>query len=209
MQTLSQVTVASALGAALLLLAGGVGHVRRAQVFAEVLARQQLVPRGLRRAVATLIGPAEVVLGGTAVAAWSAGSPRAVWALVMVAGCYAVFGVYTTVVMVRAPSAPCGCFGDDGPVTPLVAARAWALAVVAGVAAVAVPAVAPAPPAARLWLLVPAVLVATAGWLVPKVLGTGLAPVPVADSTIDRAAGVVPGMRMSRGSEPDAPSRSL
>ncbi len=209
MQTLAQIAIASALGAALLLIVGGFGHVRRARAFAEVLARQQLVPHGLRRAVATIIGPAEVVLGGTAVAAWLGASQRAAPALAMIAGCYAVFGCYTAVVLVRAPGAPCGCFGADEPVTPLVAARAWVMAGVAGVAAVAVSAIPPTPLSARPWLLAPAVLVASAGWLVPKVPGSDLDPVPVDDSTFDRPTGVVTSVSMSRGSEPDAPSTSV
>ncbi|MFD0521974.1 MauE/DoxX family redox-associated membrane protein [Paractinoplanes durhamensis] len=72
MQTLAQVATASGLGAALLLVAGGLGHARGARAFAEVLGRQQLVPPSLRRAVAVTIGPAEIVLGGTAVVTWSA-----------------------------------------------------------------------------------------------------------------------------------------
>ncbi|MFD0521975.1 hypothetical protein [Paractinoplanes durhamensis] len=77
---------------------------------------------------------------------------------------------------VRAPSAPCGCFGDGGPVTTLVVARAWVLAVATGVAAIAVAIGAPTPLSARLWLLAPAVLVASAGRLVP--LDSTLAGLP-------------------------------
>ncbi len=180
MQTLAQVVVAAALGAALLLIAGGVGHVRGAGAFAEVLARQQLVPQRLRRAVAAILGPAEVLLGGAAVAAWLGVPHRAAPALAMVAGCYVVFGGYLAVMMVRVPSAPCGCFGADGPATPLVAARAWLLAGVAGSAAIVVSAISHTPLPARVWLLAPAVLVALAGYLVPKVLG--LDPAPAVDT---------------------------
>ncbi|HEX8630148.1 MAG TPA: MauE/DoxX family redox-associated membrane protein [Catenuloplanes sp.] len=205
MEIVAHAVVTAALGAALLLIAGGVNHLRDRGTFAAVLATQSVVPRRLRGAAATTVAVAETLTAAVAVTAWLAAPRAAAAAFAIVAGCYAALGLYTAVVRVRAPTAPCGCFGTGGPVTPLVVARAWLFAAAAGSAALLAPVVVDIALPARLALLAPAVMVALAGWLVPAVL----APAAPTDSTFRGHPGVVASTSRSRGSEPDAPHRPL
>jgi hypothetical protein len=168
-----------ALGGALLLVAGGVVHLRDRRAFGTVLAAQRLVPGRLRGAVAIATGPAEVAVGTAMLAGWLAAPALLGWALPAGAACYAAFGAYTTVLRVRRPAAPCGCLGGRAPVTWLVAVRAWLFAVAAAVAAV-VPVV-PAGEAGRLWPLAVAIVVAGTAWLIPELFA---APAPVGKTQV-------------------------
>jgi hypothetical protein len=104
-----------------------------------------------------------VAVATAAVVAWLAGS---VVVLSSVGVLYLAFGVYTLVLRVRAPGAPCGCFGGAGQVTWAVVTRAWVFAAVVA----ACQRVEPDPAlGARVVLLAPAVLVALAAWLLGEV----------------------------------------
>lgn len=171
MELLAHAAVATGLGAAFLLIAGGLGHIRHRQALTSVMARHQVLPAVAQRPLSVLLGPAEVAVGATAVVAALVAPHLAPIALAAVAGAYAVFGLYTTMQLRRAPDAPCGCFSGGEQVNlPVVAIRAGFFLAATAVAAVLVPAVAGLPLPAKLWLMLPALLVALAGWLVPAVL---------------------------------------
>lgn len=160
---MSAVCVAVALGAALLLGAGGLVHLRDRRRLSAALDQQDVLPRWTRAVLAYTLGPVETVVATAAVVAWLAGS---VVVLACVGILYLAFGVYTLVLRVRAPGAPCGCFGAAGRVTWAVVARAWVLAAVVAASQRVEPDPALGP---RLVLLVPAVLVALAAWLLGEV----------------------------------------
>lgn len=161
-----QITAAVAMGGALLLLAAGVGHLRRRGHLAAVLATQRLVPRWSRRPLAAVVAVTEIGAGAIAVAGWLAAYRLL---LIPMAVVYAAFGVYTIVLRLRRPGAPCGCFGDGGAVSWSVVARAW---VFCGAAIVATSALdADAATADRLVTGCAAVLVALITWVVPQLAG--------------------------------------
>jgi hypothetical protein len=160
-----QGAAAIAVGGALLLLAAGVGHLRRPAHFAAVLAAQRLVPRWSRRPLAVLVAVTEIGTGAVAVAGWLSGH----WPLMIpVAAVYVAFGVYTTVLRVRRPGAPCGCFGGGGAASWGVVARAW-LFCAAAVAASALDA--DGATADRIVVGCAATLVAMVTWLAPQFAG--------------------------------------
>lgn len=161
------IAIALALGAALLLGAGGLVHIRDRRRLRAALFAQKLLPRWTQTILAYTLGPLEVLLAAVAVVTWIAGSAVA---LAPVGGVYLAFGGYTLVLRVRVPGAPCGCFGAPGPVTWAVVVRAWFFAVVA-VATWWIgsqPTLGP-----RLLLLLPAMLVALAAWLLAEVTQPG------------------------------------
>ncbi len=184
MVTATQFVSAIALGGAMLLVAAAVGHLRRRRMFAAVLAAQRVLPRRWRRPVAAMTGPVELLVGAAAVAGWPVGGRVAVAGLTAVAAVFVAFGLYLVVVRVRTPAAPCGCFGD-GEITGAVVARAWFFAAAAAAAAVLGASVTASSPAARLWPLLPAAVIALMGWLIPELL---LSSRPRRDVIVSRRA---------------------
>jgi hypothetical protein len=163
--TLAHLFIGVALGGALLLLAGGVVHVRERRWFATVLAAQRLLPRRLHAVVAHVMGPVELVVGAATVVGWLASPALATVAFPVCAACYVAFGGYLTVLRVRRPSASCGCLGGRSPVTWLVVLRAWVFAAAsAGVGFWPSTVDGLALPSAL------AVLVAGVAWLAPELL---------------------------------------
>ncbi|GAA0419859.1 hypothetical protein Aca07nite_12570 [Actinoplanes capillaceus] len=163
-----QVATAIAVGGALLLLAAGVGHLRRRAHLAAVLAAQRMVPRWSHRPLAAVVAVAEVGAGAGAVAGWLTAS----WPLMIPASAvYAAFGVYTTVLRIRRPGTPCGCFDGDSAVSWSVVARAWMFCCAAIVAASALSA--DAATAGRMVIGCAAILVALITWLAPQLVGVG------------------------------------
>jgi hypothetical protein len=163
-----QIAAAIAMGGALLLLAAGVGHLRRRGHLAAVLAAQRMVPRWSHRPLAAVVAVVEVAAGAAAVAGWLAGSWR--WMIPMSA-VYAAFGVYTAILRIRRPGTPCGCFGGDSAVSWSVVARAWVFCCAAIVAVSALSA--DTATADRLVVGCAAILVALITWLAPQLAGVG------------------------------------
>ncbi len=174
MVTATQFVGAIALGGALLLAAAAIGHLRGRRMFAAVLAAQRVLPRRWRRPVAAVTGPVELLVGTSAVAGWLVGGRVAVAALSAVTAVFATYGLYLVVVRVRTPAAPCGCFGGGGGITAAVIARAWLFGAAAAAAAVLGAPVTASSPAARLWPLLPAAVIALMGWLIPELLPSSL-----------------------------------
>lgn len=166
--TATFVAAAAGLAGAMLLLAGGVHHLHDRRRFAAVLTVQRVVPRPLRRPVAAGTGAMETVVGASAIAAWLASPRLAVAAFAATGAVYACLGVYSAVVRFRSPTAPCGCLGGSGSTTWLVIGRAWIFAVAAGVAAMVLASGTTPDAPSRLWCVMPAVLIALTGWLVPE-----------------------------------------
>lgn len=154
------------LAASILLVAAGSTHVRHRRVFGATLRRHGLLAPALGRRIAGLIGPVEAAVGGAVLLCWTITAPLGV-AGVAVCALYGAFGAYAALALRRAPGAPCGCFGGDEPLTPLVPARAAVLALGS------LPALTVTPPASggtRLVVLGAGVLVAVLAWAVPAVL---------------------------------------
>ncbi|MFC6018225.1 MauE/DoxX family redox-associated membrane protein [Plantactinospora solaniradicis] len=171
--------VTAALGAALLLVAGGVGHLRDRRALATALASQRVLPRWARALVTVVLGPVQAIVGVAAVTAWLAVPRLAAPAVALVGALFVALGLYTTVLRIRVPAAPCGCFGASGPVTPVVVARAWLFAGAAGAAVPVLWGASGVPLGPRALLLLPAVLVALAGWLVAEVFTVGRSTQPI------------------------------
>ncbi|MEU8023683.1 MauE/DoxX family redox-associated membrane protein [Micromonospora haikouensis] len=162
--------VAAALGAALLLAAGGAGHLRNRPALTAAL-DAHLLPGPLRAWMAILLGPAEVLVGAATWVTWLAAPVYAAPAVALLGASYCALGLYATVLRIRVPTAPCGCFGTPRPATWLVVGRGWLFA---GVAGAAVPVLWTPPDLSfgtRLFLLLPAVLVAVGGLLSTEVFG--------------------------------------
>lgn len=170
--------VTVALGAALLLVAGGVGHLRDRRALAAALASQRLLPRWARALATIVLGPVQAIVGVAAGATWLTVPRLAASAVALVGALFAALGLYATVLRIRVPSAPCGCFGTPGPVTWVVVARAWVFAAVAGLAVLVLRGAPEVPLGPRTLLLLPAVLVALAGWLVAEVFAVGRSTQP-------------------------------
>lgn len=167
---------AAATGGALLLTAAGLGHLRRRHLLRAVLGAQRLLPRRLWGPVTAVLGGAELLVGGSVLAVLLTAPSVADAPLAAQACGYGGFTAYLAVLRRRRPSAPCGCFGTDGPVTWVVVARAGLLAGGAAGAALLGAQVAAMPAAARLPCLAGGVVVAMAGWLLPvlaRPVGTG------------------------------------
>lgn len=122
----------TALAAALaaVVIAAGVAKIVRPQptVAAFLATRWPFLRRG-GRSLARLIGAAEVLLGAATLVIPGR------WAGLALAGAYLAFTVVTARLLVVAPAADCGCFGDaSSPVHPLHLAINLA-GVVVGIAA--------------------------------------------------------------------------
>jgi hypothetical protein len=112
-----------------------------------------------------------VLIGAAAVMTWVADPGYAAAAVAVLGGGYCGLGLYATVLRIRAPTAPCGCFGT-GRVTWTVVARAWSFAAVACAAVPVLWAPLDVSLGTRFFLLLPAALVAVGGYLTAEVLGT-------------------------------------
>lgn len=113
------------------LLVTGAWHLRHRGTLLPQLDQQDLIPRRGRALVASLIGPAEVLvglLGGLALTR-GAGLATATALALLVYGSYAAFAA---VLWRRRPGTPCGCAGGDEPISGWVVLRAGLLALVAG-----------------------------------------------------------------------------
>lgn len=171
---MSSFAQALAVGGAVLLLVGGLGHLRRPRHFAAVLAAQRLVPRRWHRPLSGIVAVAEAGVGAAAIAGWlaGAGAVAGAWAWLPMAGVavvYAAFGGYTAVLRVRRPGAPCGCLGGSAAVSWGAVARAWVFC--AGAVAAAPGLGAGAVATDRLSVGGAAVLVALIAWVGPQIAG--------------------------------------
>ncbi len=151
-------TVATALGAILLTVAG-VTHAVRHREHRAVLRVHRLLPAS----VAAPAAGAEVVVGATMLAALLAAPAAAVLPAAAQAALYCVFAGYTAILRKRRPGVPCGCFGAER-VSWVVVSRAVVLAAgSAGCAVLGAPG-----PAPDRWACVAAgVVLAMANHLIP------------------------------------------
>jgi hypothetical protein len=170
---------AVAVAGALLLITAGIGHGRHRSGLRTVLAAQRLFARRLHAPIATLTPLLELVVGGSVLMSHLAPVLPALAqtaSLVAQAAMFAAFGGYLSVVRRHRPTAPCGCFGADGPISRLVIVRAGVLAAGTAGAALATgsgaDSLAAAPPMVRLATYAAGALLAMAGWLVPALLAT-------------------------------------
>ena len=151
-------TAAAALAVGLVLLAAALGHLRDARGTRAALAAHDVLPPGMQRAVAVLLAPVELLLGGAlllgaglllgAAAQAAEGPGRSGSTLLSVAGGAAVlllagFTAYLALVLRRTRGSgqvPCGCGLGTTPVghwAVLRAALLLALALLATVSATA------------------------------------------------------------------------
>jgi len=168
--------LALAVAGALLLVAAGIGHLRHARALRTALRAQRLLPARLQGSIAVATIAAELVIG-PAVPITSLTAPAvAGWPLAAQAALFAAFAAYLSVVRLRRPAAPCGCFGGGEPVTWLAVARAGLLAAGAA-AALAGPGLGALPPPDRLVCLAAGSMLAATLWLLPA-LATGHTAAP-------------------------------
>ena len=121
-----------------LLAYAGTAHLRATQHLAYAIELQTGVRRQWARSIARAVGAAEVLLalvGFTAMMMGDRGPLRTT--LVLAAALYSAYAIYSSFLVLRRPGVPCGCSSDELATTVWVVARAAALAVVAGAAALA------------------------------------------------------------------------
>lgn len=137
---------AGALAVALVLLAAGVGHVRDRRSLRAALAVHGVLPTGMQRPLATLLGPVELALGVGLLATLATGDtlgPAAWLFLVLALGATLLTGAfiaYLLLVLRRTGGAeeiPCGCGLGATPVGPWAVVRAGLLTALALLAVVA------------------------------------------------------------------------
>jgi hypothetical protein len=112
--TLTTFALATAMGGGLLLVAAGLGHIRHFGLLRATLVTQAVLPYHWHRLVAHALVVTEVVVG---VAAFGAGfTPHSASGVVFAAEgvLYTALLGYTAVVRIHRPTAPCGCFADQG-----------------------------------------------------------------------------------------------
>lgn len=130
---------AGALAVALVLLASGAAHLRDRAGLRSALAAHGLLPHGPQRAVATVLGPVELLLGtGLVVGVVLGADPTRLLALAAVL-LTAGFTAYLLVVVRRTSGeeeVPCGCGLGATPVGPWAVVRAALLTGLAGLAVV-------------------------------------------------------------------------
>lgn len=126
------------LGAAgLVLLAAAAGHLRSPADLRRGLAAHQVLPTSLHRAVATVLGPVELVLGALALAAavgaGGAGRGFALGVSMPLAALFLLLTAYLVQVLrtTRGQVVPCACGLGQTPVGPPTIARAGILTAVA------------------------------------------------------------------------------
>lgn len=104
------------LAVAAILLVSAAAKLRAPRRFAEEVAGYRLVPAALTRPTAGAV----LLLEGTAAVAVLAGVAAGVW---LAAALFAAFAVAIGSALSRGLAVPCGCFGDDAPVSRLALAR--------------------------------------------------------------------------------------
>jgi hypothetical protein len=109
------------------LTVSGVLHLTRQPAFRAVMREQRLVPERLVVPVSGAVTAAELVVGTTGVASSGFGAVGGRMVAVAGAAIFAVFTAYTAALLRRGGSVPCGCTGDDVPVSAWAVARAAAL----------------------------------------------------------------------------------
>lgn len=168
-------TIAGLVAAATLIVAA-TGHLVRPGVLAADLRRQRLLPGAVAHVVALALPVTELVLGVAAAAEvlGRATGVGPVTPLLAAAALYTAFAVYATVLLRRPGGrrAPCGCAATSTAVTPLVPARAAALALMALLGLAGGPLPADAGMDARLVLLLSAATFTTLLWIAPSALST-------------------------------------
>lgn len=166
---------------ALLLIFGGLTHMRDRRAFREVLNAQRLLSPQVQRVVGMSMGYLEIVIGLAAVSSWLFAFEVTHWTYAMVAVAYVGFGVYSAALRLRRPLAPCGCLGADNAVTWFTVIRAWLLAATAGAGAAVGSTTSGDPIEVRLLVLAGAAGIGFAIWL-REALGQPMAgagsPVP-------------------------------
>ncbi|MCK2243819.1 MULTISPECIES: MauE/DoxX family redox-associated membrane protein [unclassified Crossiella] len=159
---LSAVLNAAALGAALLLLVAGLGHLRERRLFLATLRAQRLLPARLHVPVSLLTPASELLAGALTVSTVLLPAlPRPL--VLPQAALYLVFTGYLAILVRTRPGTPCGCFNARSPAT-------WATVLRAVLAALATLVTTFVPPAPGPWLLpvlAAGVLLALTAWLAP------------------------------------------
>ncbi|MDQ3964714.1 MAG: hypothetical protein M3277_12520 [Actinomycetota bacterium] len=113
----------------------GISHLRTSRRFAFAIQLQTGLRPSYARAVAAIVTAAEILLaaaGFTAIVVDSSGALRT--AMVVVAGLYGAYALYSGFLVRRRPGVPCGCSSDDISTSIWVVARAGALGIAAGAA---------------------------------------------------------------------------
>jgi hypothetical protein len=119
-------------------LAGaGLLHLLRPRTFRDALREQRLLPERTAVAVAGAVTAAEIVVGVAGAAAFGFSGQGARVSALAAAAIFGVFTAYSGALVMRGGTVPCGCAGNDLPVSVWVVARAAALALAAIGAAIA------------------------------------------------------------------------
>jgi hypothetical protein len=125
----------AAVAVTLVLLGGAIGHLVRPDVLLGGLRAHGVVPGALIRPVAMAVPAGEIVPALVAVHALLTGGADGLRLAMICAGallcCYAVYSLY---VARTRDDVPCGCSATQTPMSGWIAARALALAGLAGVA---------------------------------------------------------------------------
>lgn len=118
------------------LAASAVGHLRSPSQLLRALSEQKLIPSEFRRPVAVSTIGVELAIGAGGLALLVAEKRSAVaFSMAAAAALYAIYAMYTAVLVANGSSAPCGCAAEDYPITVWVPLRAFALAAAAALAA--------------------------------------------------------------------------
>ncbi|WHT17631.1 hypothetical protein N8J89_31565 [Crossiella sp. CA-258035] len=158
----SAVLNACSLGAALLLLVAGLGHLRERTLFLATLRAQRLLPPTVHRPVSLLTPATELLAAALTTATVLLPSlPRAL--LLPQTALYLAFAAYLGILVRTRPGTPCGCFNSRSPAT-------WATVLRATLAAAATLVTTFAPPLPKSWLLpalAASLVLAAIAWLAP------------------------------------------
>lgn len=154
---------AGALGAALLLLAGGLGHLREPRLLKATLRAQRLLPSGLLAPVSLLTPLTELLTGALAIATLLVpGAPG--FLLIPQAILYLAFTGYLAVLVRTRPGVPCGCFDARTPASWTTVLRA----ALAGLLTIAALWARPVPEPWLLPVIAAALLLGLTTWLAPR-----------------------------------------
>ncbi|GGK04843.1 hypothetical protein GCM10010123_38540 [Pilimelia anulata] len=171
MITFAALLGAVACGAAGLLVAGGIIHLRDRDGLRALLDSHAVLPGRWRGAAGRVVGPAEAVTGAATLAGWFLAPLGFRVAATATAAWYLAFSLYTASILRGGRAPACGCLGSTEPVSRTVVLRAAVLA--AGSAAGAwcgSPYPLGSPPAVPLTLGAVAVVTAGVAWLLPVLI---------------------------------------
>jgi Methylamine utilisation protein MauE len=165
---MTMIALTTAVGGGLVLLAAGIGHARRFGLLRADLVSQALLPYRWHRAVARLLVVAELTVGLAVVVSGPTLSRESGIVFAVEGGLFLVLLAYSVALLRHRPATPCGCFGDDGPVSLPSVLRTGVLAAGSVAAAVSGPPAASSPAL----LAAGAVVIAVLAYVVPAALRT-------------------------------------